>query len=233
MSESLLDQALNPHQYDELNHWGTDRSGHEAFFWRMLKEHRELWLDKSVLEVGSGTGWILASMMESGARSVLGLEPSVSQYTESTHRFPNTQVIQSAFEDFPTDQRFDLVVSHMSISHLADLGSFFRRTRLLLEPNGSVLITAPDPSYFLSPDMRGHLNILETIEGSVVKREGGTADLVRPLEKYTEAGIKEGFQHVHTQEIKVDEGYMALDPRYRRLFGIAIAQTLHFHLPTP
>jgi SAM-dependent methyltransferase len=228
MPRTLLELATDPRQYDELKDWGEDRSSHEAFFARQILKFRPYWSGKSVLEVGSGTGWLMDFLLRNGAHHVIGIEPSDRQISVAKNRYPELTVHHSSFEDYADPTGYDLVVSHMSIMHIPDLSSFFDKTNGLLSENGHVLLTVPDPAYFTS-SKRGPLEH-ERIEPDVevIHRPGGTTDVIRSLEKFRSAALSCGLSSILESPVCPDQGYTKLHERYASLNGSPIAHSFLF-----
>jgi len=63
MTQTLFDQASDPKQYDNNDiSWARNHSTEsprELFYFSFLAKYRELWKNASILEIGSGTGWLL------------------------------------------------------------------------------------------------------------------------------------------------------------------------------
>jgi len=227
MERKLWRDAISPKQYDKLDGWGDDRRGHEAFFWRQLQPFADLWSGKDVLEVGAGTGWML-DRMDDSANSVLGLESSKEQFVRYfSDRPTHGGMFLCDWRNYRTTHKHDLVVAHMVLSHVPSLPEFFAWSRERLKNTGACLITVPDPEYFTS-ETRGKLEFERCEEGRVVKRPGGTADVIREIEAYRLAGARIGFNLIAERLVVPDEEYIQLAPRYRAMEGRPIAHTLHF-----
>ncbi|MBF0624683.1 MAG: class I SAM-dependent methyltransferase [Magnetococcales bacterium] len=102
--------------------------------------------DKRVLDMGSGDGTYTAELArQSGARAVLGVEPSVNGVTRArqAYQLPNL-AFQAGFAGdlLAAGERFDLVVLRGVIHHMTDpaaelaIGLQLAPTLVLLEPNG-------------------------------------------------------------------------------------------------
>jgi 2-polyprenyl-3-methyl-5-hydroxy-6-metoxy-1,4-benzoquinol methylase len=90
MSQSFLEAATNPEQYDlgEVD-WRAD-GNREHFTRRMILEailpHIGDVQGKDVLDIGAGQGWLCHELTELGARTV-GIEPSLQNVSAAHEQF--------------------------------------------------------------------------------------------------------------------------------------------------
>jgi len=97
----IFDKATNSTQYDENIDWvRSDTSFGQLTnkpYWEYLKPYTSKWKGKDLLEIGSGTGWLLYLASEAGVHSAVGLEPSkkkcyccqktISRNYDTRHKF--------------------------------------------------------------------------------------------------------------------------------------------------
>jgi SAM-dependent methyltransferase len=124
----------------------------DAMFEHGLSQCADLWRrlgvkpdfrGQSVLEVGSGLGFLSAHIAQAGAAQVLGVDiwaPRVAYATRKVAaRFPELSHVQ--FDSTPTDQmpgsdQFDLIVSQNTFEHIGDIGAVLASFHRLLRPGG-------------------------------------------------------------------------------------------------
>lgn len=106
---------------------------------------QELWTQeqKSVLEIGCGTGSFLRLMRACGW-NVLGLEPDVAFATSHRYQIP---VKNQFVEEFHSSQVFDLVCSQ-SIAQIADPNLFLESIHRLLVSDGHLYLECPSIDYW-------------------------------------------------------------------------------------
>ena len=96
-----------------------------------------------ILDVGCGSGTLLYTLRESGARYVLGIDP----YIESDIRYANGLTIQKKFLH-EVEGQWDLIMFHHSFEHLIDPKETLRICETLLAKGGRCLIRMPTVSSY-------------------------------------------------------------------------------------
>jgi SAM-dependent methyltransferase len=108
-----------------------------------------------VLEIGCGTGALLARLKEAGAQA-LGVEPGARAAEQACAA--GLEVITSPFErDAFPDGAFDLIVHHAVLEHVPEPVSFLRDQLSLLTDDGVIVCSVPDCSL---PMSTGDLSML-------------------------------------------------------------------------
>ena len=103
----------------------------------------------SVLELGSGTGELLAALQPSDG---LGVDISPKMVEIARARHPGLTFIEAAAETVELDRTFDYVVLSDLVGHLEDVWVTFRHLRQLVDPDGRVVITSYN--YLWEPVLR-------------------------------------------------------------------------------
>lgn len=238
MKESqIYNRAINPEQYDldDLG-WETE-SGKEStrnfFFWEYLQKYSATWNAKDILEIGAGNGWILEEAKRAGAKSVLGIEPSVKNNELAKKARPEIKMVKTTLENFENHgKQFDTILSVMSISHMNNVGEAFIKINSLMNLNGEFLIITPDFEYFRIP--RHDYNIkMEDINSKeyaiAISRPSGTiADIVRKDEVYIRAAQNMGWKLAEQVPMLPTEAYIAKAPKFGKYKDRAICQLFRF-----
>ena len=99
--------------------------------------------DKRVLEIASGSGYLLNRLHSMGA-CVTGVEPggTDNQYTDH----PDITVLHNFFEACNFERKFDLVLHCNFLEHAVDFVSSLRTQFGILKPGGHILFSVPDCS---------------------------------------------------------------------------------------
>ena len=99
---------------------------------------------KSVLDVGSGGGRHAAAFHDNGA-SVVCIDLGTSIYFQKREVRPGIEVINTNFESYRSDRKFDLVWCSHVLEHQRNVGAFLERLILNCAPGGHVCISVPYP----------------------------------------------------------------------------------------
>ena len=115
-----------------------------AYYYHLLAEiYRELVPEgSSVLEIGCGTGTILASL--SPARGV-GVDVSPKMVEIATAKFPSLSFCVADAEAFDPGETFDFVIVPDVVEHLSDPEAMFRSARKACRPATRVIVTCVNP----------------------------------------------------------------------------------------
>jgi SAM-dependent methyltransferase len=103
-----------------------------------------------VLEIGPGTGYLLAAARDAG-REVFGVESSAvhREFIVRTWGIPN---VFSALDDIPpTAPKFAAVMLFNTIEHVFDVTSLFRAIRARLAPEAAVLVSTCNAECIILP----------------------------------------------------------------------------------
>jgi SAM-dependent methyltransferase len=110
---------------------------------RILDRHRNLFLDKDVLEIGSGTG-VQLEMLNRICRSAKGIEIDKAWYPAD----PRLQIQKYDGRHIPfADATFDLVFSSNVIEHISDQQTIHAEIRRVLRPDGICIHVVPSAAW--------------------------------------------------------------------------------------
>lgn len=117
--------------------------------------------NRSVIEFGPGSGHnalFTASLRPERYVLVDGNPRGVAETRQNLARhFGEDQrlaVVESTFEDFATDERFDLVLAEGFLPHVSDPPALLRRLARFVAPGGVLVITTVSPASILSENLR-------------------------------------------------------------------------------
>ncbi len=233
----LLTRASDPQQYDKDEAgWSSEGTGLQsptrAHFWEYLFPYTANWRGKNLLDIGSGTGWLLNQALRMGARSAIGVEPSARNLQQAQELYPHVTTIHSTLEEFTIDQRFGIATSLMSLVHIANLDAAFRKIGCLLEPGGEFLTIVPNYDHHRRP-RHGYQMKIEEIDSdqyvvAVTRPHGTLVDIIRRINKYTVAAEKSNLRLVEDIPMVPSEKLMEKAPRFRESAGIPMTHLLRF-----
>lgn len=132
--------------------------------WDRLQPGLESLAGRTVLDVGAGNGYYALRMRESGARAVIGVDPTilyVIQFLAIQHfrRVPGVFVLPLRLDELPADPRvFDTVFSMGVLYHQRSPLLHLRELRGMLRPGGQLVLETiyvpGDESYACTPPDR-------------------------------------------------------------------------------
>ena len=99
----------------------------------------------SLLELGLGHG-ITADTFERQFKRHVVIDASPAVIANFRQRFPDSkaEIIESYFESFETDERFDVIVLGYILEHVDDPVGILKHFRKFLAPNGRMFVTVPN-----------------------------------------------------------------------------------------
>ncbi len=212
-------KATNPQQYDseELD-WrkgGDINTTSRIFFRDNLRRHLENLKGKDVLDIGSGVGHLFPMLLQLGASSIEGLEPSKRNVEYSTGLYPSITIHQGTLQNFVTDKPFDVAICIMAFEHIFDIKEAFSRVAKLIKPNGRFYLIFGDKDFhtFNNPP-KTEVDIQEigneiVATKTIRHRDGDDStmyDIFRPVEFFISNAKDAGFNIVKNVPLLVEQG---------------------------
>ena len=236
----LFDRATNPHQYDNddarWDKYGGLQSPMRVNFWEYLKQLSLAWRGKNILEIGSGTGWLLELASKLGAKSVLGMDPSKKNFKLGRKLYPDAKLLNVTFEEFDGQKKYDIAIALLSLVNIRDMKATFKKINFLLKPSGEFIVIVPDYDYYKKSRF-GYKITLEKVDydeyvAMVERPEIVTISIIRTSEKYIKFATRSGFTLIENKPLPPTELLMQKMPRYRKVAGIAMARLIRFRKST-
>lgn len=100
---------------------------------------------RSILELGLGHGHTAAIFSSHFERHVV-LEGSVAVIANFSAKHPEcrAEIVQTYFENYETEERFDVIVMGFILEHVEDPATIISRFKRFLAPGGKVFVTVPN-----------------------------------------------------------------------------------------
>ena len=199
---NIRELAINPQQYDNKDTgWESVGASAESptrtHFWNYINKHFSSWKERDVIDIGSGSGWLLDLVLKENARSVLGIEPSRRNCELARALYPQVATLNTSLERYVPDRTFDVGLAVMSFVHIGDLDEAFNKISGFLNSQGELIAIVPDYTYFHSPRNNYEVAFEELDDeeyATLIKRPHGTlADIVRKTEKYSRVAENYGM----------------------------------------
>lgn len=158
-------KTLMPWRKGPFEFFGIDinTEWNSALKWQRLLELELDFSDKNILDIGCGNGFFMWQMLNQGAASVIGADPSWLFYWQFMlfQRYANSQklcFLPLGIEDLPQQSTFDMVLSMGILYHRKSPLDHLFDLKGLLKPNGILVletIVLPDAeSTLLTPPDR-------------------------------------------------------------------------------
>jgi 2-polyprenyl-3-methyl-5-hydroxy-6-metoxy-1,4-benzoquinol methylase len=137
----------------------------------------------SILELGVGHGYTTNRFSQFFSRHLV-IDGSSSVINQFQQQYPNckTEIVQSYFEDFDTEERFDVIVLGFVLEHVDDPVLLLRQFKKFLKPNGSCFITVPNCE-------------------ALHRRLGHEAGLLNDMEQLSQSDLELGHKRQYSKAI--------------------------------
>lgn len=211
MDGKYYTKAVDPNQYDREDiHWLVEGVANSPVRVSLREQLTPLLKDtkgKTVLDVGSGTGWLSEILYGNGAKNVVGIEPSKRNIAYSKNHYPDLKIYEGTIETYAKTTKFDIILVILVLEHVVKLDETFLKLKRLLKAEGELIIVLGDID-MLSRTKDDRKTSIErhTDELSVVRRYnaryGTMYDLLRPLTQYVKILRASGFKV--TKQEKLD-----------------------------
>jgi SAM-dependent methyltransferase len=113
-----------------------------------------------ILEIGCGTGWLLARLAEFGSVEGIDLSPAAIEW--GRRQFPIVSLEQGDIMSSRHQGPYDLIVSSEVLPHVVDQRAFVERVARMLRPGGTFLLISQNGfvwrrSSYLLPKQEGQI----------------------------------------------------------------------------
>jgi SAM-dependent methyltransferase len=140
--------------------WAPQMQNLDHFYEWVLREIERTGVprDTSVLDIGCGTGALLARMAEQGYARLTGVDfsPGCLELAHAALENRHVDLYLHDIEEDPVNQQFDLILMSTVIDFLVDPATALEHARMMLSDDGSLLVTIRNriaywPWYYLKP----------------------------------------------------------------------------------
>ena len=235
-AQVLVKRATDPHQYDSLDlDWekeGMSDSPTRQFFHEYLTQNLENLTNKSVIDIGSGTGHLTKLFSSLGAKEIYGIEPARKNVEISRKLYPEMSVEETGLENAEVDKKFDVAVVVMAFEHMGNLDVAFRKIATLMKLHGTLYAVVGDKDYHVMERFEHELKVEDLGNGEVAvatKRPYGLMhDIFRPLDVFVDAAQKDGFSLKKHVPLTPTEKFMQNEAKYKVFEKTALCHLLIF-----
>lgn len=233
---TLINRATNPTQYDLPDvSWSEEGAGIESptrkYMWHYLSSNVNF-QNKSILDIGSGTGWLLDLALKTGAKSAIGVEPSKKNAVLANKFFPHIITHNISLQGFKTKERFDLIFGIMSFIHMENIDEAFKQVKCLLKENGYLYLIVSDFEHYKKPRYDYRINIeplsKETYAVSVLRPSGLLASIVRQTNVYKKSALISGLELINDIPMPPTDELIKQVPKYEECRNEPLTRLLIF-----
>jgi SAM-dependent methyltransferase len=120
----------------------------QEFLWSAIRNHLPVDTDAHILDAACGSGW-LAEKMHATFPSVSGFDSSEMLVNTAKAQYANIAFqVADIHQPLPyPEETFDTVVLNMAATDLAKPIDAYKNIAHALKPNGSLIVTLPNPYY--------------------------------------------------------------------------------------
>lgn len=219
----LVEKATDPSQYDSLDlDWektGAEDSPTRRFFRAYLRENMGDLKDKSVIDIGSGTGHLFKLLSNLGAEDIEGLEPSRKNAEISRKLYPEVAIKEKTLEEAKPEKTFDAAMAVMSFEHVRNIDSAFQKVAKFLKPRGYFYLIAGDKDYGATKRFGYEIEIEDLENGEIAVSTGRDCgrmyDILRPAENFIEAAEKAGLVLKKSVPMPPTKKLVEAEPKYK------------------
>jgi len=221
--------ATRPDQYDHpAVRWSGDgdaTSPRRVLMRRALEPHITAMAGQTVLDVGSGRGWLCDLIARYGGTPT-GIEPSRVNIEAARAQYPDLDFRQSSLEDFrvPSDEHFDAATVVMTSEHFGNAERAYLQLSRLVRIGGKLIVLAGDHDLFTSQRFGYGVDVQKRGPGEAAVRTdyphaGVIHDIIRTPERTRKAAAAAGFGLVGHEQLTPTQELMTQEPRYSAYEG--------------
>lgn len=139
--KNILDTHVKAYEGENLYDFDNDLQLN--WYPKRILEHANR--THSIMELGVGHGITTNAFSEHFNRHIV-LDASAAVIRNFRKKFPdcNAEIIETYFEDFQTEERFDVIVLGFILEHVDDPHAILARYKEFLAPAGQLFVTVPN-----------------------------------------------------------------------------------------
>jgi ubiquinone/menaquinone biosynthesis C-methylase UbiE len=123
------------------NNYDDVRPGYPTQMYEDIRSICSVSGKSSLLEIGAGSGIATVELAKPGCK-IIGIEPGVNLVTiakQKTKGYPQVEIIETMFEEFATNEKFDVVLALTSFHWISEYEKY-KKVFDLLSDNGSFVL---------------------------------------------------------------------------------------------
>lgn len=162
-------------------------------------------------DLGCGTGRTAAWLRGKGVASIDGVDLTPEMLAVARRRGAHDRLVEADVTSTGLEAAsYDLVIASLVDEHLPDLGPLYREAARLAGPGATLALVAFHPHFIMAAGMPTHFTD-RTGEPVAITTH------VHMLSDHVTAGLSAGWTLVEMREGLIDEGWLAVKPKWRHL----------------
>lgn len=165
---------------------------------------------RRAVDLGCGTGRTGAWLRRNGVRAIDGVDLTPQMLAMAADRGAHDRLVEAdvTATGLP-DGGYDLLTASLIDEHLDDLGALYGEAHRLAAPRATFVLVAFHPHFIIHTGMPTHYTAADGQEVAI-------ATNVHLVSHHVEAALAAGWQLAELREAVVDDGWVAVKPKWAR-----------------
>jgi SAM-dependent methyltransferase len=161
-------------------------------------------------DLGCGTGRTATWLRGRGVAAIDGVDLTPEMLEIARKKGVHRELVEGDVSDTGFDPAvYDLAISSLVDEHLADLGPIYREAFRLVRPGGHFVLLGFHPHFIMASGMPTHFK-------NAAGEEVAITTHVHLISEHVTTGLGTGFELVEMRERVIDDGWVALKPKWAR-----------------
>jgi SAM-dependent methyltransferase len=180
---------------------------------------------RTAADLGCGTGRTGAWLRRHGVSEIDGVDLTPEMLAVARSKGAHRLLVEADVAATGLDSAaYDLGITSLVDEHLAELGPLYREAHRLVRPGGYYVLLGFHPHFIMASGMPTHF---KNADGEDI----AIATHVHLLSDHVTAALNAGFSLVEMKERVIDDGWVALKPKWERFRNHPISVAFVWHKP--
>jgi SAM-dependent methyltransferase len=162
-------------------------------------------------DLGCGTGRTAVWLRQQGVAEIDGVDLTPEMLALARAKGVHRRLVEGDVRATGLESRaYDLAITSLVDEHLAELGPLYREAFRLVRPGGCFVLLGFHPHFIMASGMPTHFK-------NAAGEDVAITTHVHLLSDHVTAGLEAGFTLIEMKERVIDDGWVALKPKWERL----------------
>lgn len=181
--------------FDEIASTWDDTSADKTGAKKIVKQFANNINNKSILDIGCGTGVLYEPLKKAGATTITSIDVSDEMIRLAKEKYPDGNFLVEDVLTWDTDEKFDTILMYNVYPHLMDKQKLVDKVYSLLNDGGTFIVAHGSSrdtinSHHSSHAMEVSRKLLKAEEEAAIWREKFEVNIIRDNELYYFSGTK-------------------------------------------